>query len=140
MVDPESVTARLSRLAPLLVQLERTRSVGEAAYLASDDLRAATERRLQLAIQICVDIGAHIVSELNARAPSDYADVFTSLAEVGQIDADLATRMARAARQRNLLVHAYIDLDDRQVFESLDHLDDIRDFAAAVQRILDSNQ
>jgi uncharacterized protein YutE (UPF0331/DUF86 family) len=90
---------------------------GEAVYLADADLRAATERRLQLAVQICIDIGAHLVSEINARAPADYADIFSSLSEAGQIDRALAERMARAAMQRNLLVHSYVDLDHRRIFD-----------------------
>lgn len=43
------------------------------------------------------------------------------------------------ARQRNLLIHAYLELDNRMIFESLDHLDDLRAFAAEVQRLADAD-
>ncbi len=137
MVDPESVISRLARLAQLLEQLERARTRGADAYLADDDLQAATERRLQLAEQICIDVGAHLLSERNARPASDYADIFTSLAEAGELDRGLASRMVQAARQRNVLVHSYLEVDAQKILESLDHLDDLRSFAAAVQRVLD---
>ena len=75
MVDGETQLARLQRLERLIDQLERVRAGGESAYLADEDLRMMSERRLELAIQICIDIGAHLVSELSARAPGDYAVV-----------------------------------------------------------------
>jgi uncharacterized protein YutE (UPF0331/DUF86 family) len=137
LVDPESVVERLARLADLLERLERTREGGLEAYLGNDDLRAATERRLQLAEQTCIDVGAHLLVEMNAAPPADYAGIFTSLEGAGRLDRKLAIRLVQAARQRNLLVHAYLQIDDRRVFESLEALDDLRAFAAAAQRILD---
>lgn len=140
MVDAETVITRLARLAQLVEQLERARARGVDAYLADEDLRAATERRLQLAEQICIDIGAHLISELNVRPPGDYAGIFLSLAQAGRLDEQLAERMMQAARQRNLLVHSYLEVDDRKILESLDHLDDLRAFAAAVAHLLESPQ
>jgi uncharacterized protein YutE (UPF0331/DUF86 family) len=45
-------------------------------------------------------------------------------------------RLSAAARQRNLLVRLYLDIDDRRVFASLTHLDDLRAFAGMVQRMI----
>lgn len=69
----------------------------------------------------------------------DYAGVFGSLRAGGVIDAELAARLARAAGQRNLLVHDYLAIDDRIVFGSLASLADLRRFATAVQRLLDAD-
>ena len=49
-------------------------------------------------------------------------------------------RLWQAARQRNVLVHSYLEVDDGKVLESLEHLDDLRSFARAVQQILDADQ
>jgi uncharacterized protein YutE (UPF0331/DUF86 family) len=35
---------------------------------------------------------------------------------------------------RNVLVHAYLDVDDDKVWDALAHLDDLREFAVIVQR------
>ncbi|MDQ3648011.1 MAG: DUF86 domain-containing protein [Actinomycetota bacterium] len=137
MVDAERVGARLDRLEHLIERLDAVRARGEAAYFADEGLRAMTERWLQLAIQVCIDLGAQLVSELSVPPPTDYAGVFAALGEAGSIDSALAEQLATAARQRNLLVHAYLDTDDRQVLAALDRLDDMRDFAAAVQRVAD---
>ncbi|MGO9750763.1 MAG: type VII toxin-antitoxin system HepT family RNase toxin [Solirubrobacteraceae bacterium] len=140
MVDVESISNRLERLERLIELLAAVRSGGQPEYLADERLRAATERWLQLAEQACIDVGAQLVSELSASPPADYAGIFRSLADAGHLDDDLASRLIAMARQRNLLVHAYLDVDNEIVFESLDHLDDLREFAAAVESLIASGQ
>jgi uncharacterized protein YutE (UPF0331/DUF86 family) len=132
LVDAEQVEDRLGRLEALLEELEGVRSAGEEAYLADAKQRLATERLLQLSIQICIDLAAQVVSEQSAAPPSSYSDVFKILGDKGVISADLAKRLGDAARQRNLLVHLYMEIDDKAVFASLAFLDDLREFAKVV--------
>jgi len=60
-----------------------------------------------------------------------------ALGREGLLEEDLADRLAQAAKQRNVLVHLYLDVDDRKVFDSLSRLDDLRRFAAFVEEQLD---
>lgn len=138
MVDANRVEARIQRLEELIERLDEVRRAGEEAYLVNDQQRAATERWLQVAVQICIDLGTQLVTEQSARPPSDYAEVFKILGEKGVIPSDLAQRLADAAKQRNLIVHLYLEIDDRFVFASLAHLDDLREFAASLERLADS--
>lgn len=133
MVDVEQVEDRLERLEALLEELDGVRSAGEKAYLADAKQRLATERLLQLSIQICIDLAAQVVSEQSAAPPSSYSDVFKVLGDKGVISTDLAKRLGDAARQRNLLVHLYMEIDDKAVFASLAFLDDLREFATVVE-------
>jgi uncharacterized protein YutE (UPF0331/DUF86 family) len=119
----------------MLERLEEVRDAGEEAYLADAKQRLATERLLQLSIQICIDLAAQVVSEQSAPPPSSYSEVFKVLGEKGVISAEIAERLGNAARQRNLLVHLYMEIDDRAVFASLAFLDDLREFAATVERV-----
>lgn len=135
MVDVDQVEARLQRLEEMIERLDEVRQEGEEAYLANPQQRAATERWLQVAIQVCIDLGAQLVTEQSARPPSDYADVFKILGEKDVIPADLALRLGNAARQRNLIVHLYMEIDDRAVFASLTYLNDLREFATTVERL-----
>lgn len=137
MVDAEQLEARLERLEEMLEQLEEVRRGGEDAYLTDPQRRLATERLLQLSIQICIDLAAQVVSEQSVAPPSSYAEVFKILGDKGVISGEVAERLANAARQRNLLVHLYMEIDDRAVFASLAFLDDIREFATAVARLAD---
>lgn len=137
MVDADSVTNRLQRLDELLRELDAIRAGGRDAYMAEPRTRLAAEHALQLAIQSCIDIGAHLISELGLQAPADYRGVFASLSPAG-LDQQLAARLAAAAGMRNILVHGYLDVDDELVWDALARLDDLRGFAATVREIVDS--
>lgn len=139
MVDVERIEARLERLEEMLERLDEVRGAGEEAYLADPRQRLATERLLQLSIQICIDLGAQVVSEQSAPPPSSYSDVFEILGKKGVLPTDVAERLGSAARQRNLLVHLYMEVDDKAVFASLAYLDDLREFAQTVERLAASD-
>jgi uncharacterized protein YutE (UPF0331/DUF86 family) len=137
LVDADKASLRLERLRELIKRLEDVREQGEDAYLADERLRLMTERCLELAAQICIDLGMQTIAEQSAPTPENYADVFQTLGREGLIDSALADRLAEAAKQRNVLVHLYLDVDDKKVFESLSHLCDLQQFAAFVGDRLD---
>lgn len=66
MVDASRVEARVQRLEELIERLDEVRQAGEDAYLADEQKRAATERWLQVAVQICIDLGTQLVTEQSA--------------------------------------------------------------------------
>jgi uncharacterized protein YutE (UPF0331/DUF86 family) len=139
LVDASRVESRIQRLEELIERLDQVRQAGEDAYLADEQQRAATERWLQVAVQICIDLGTQLVTEQSARPPSDYAEVFKILGEKGVIPSNLAQRLSDAAKQRNLIVHLYMEIDNRAVFAALAHLDDLREFAACLERLAHSD-
>ncbi|HWB68453.1 MAG TPA: DUF86 domain-containing protein [Solirubrobacterales bacterium] len=136
MVDPESIEARLSRLGELLAELERIRAEGRPAYDAGLRAHLACQHALQLAIQTCIDIGTHLISEHELEMPSDYRGVFRALEPLG-LSAELAERLGSAAGLRNVLVHDYLKVDDDLVWGALENLDDLRDFAGFAATLLD---
>jgi uncharacterized protein YutE (UPF0331/DUF86 family) len=137
LVDAERAYLRIERLRSLIAQLEDVRREGEGAYFADERLRLMTERCLELSAQICIDLGLQALAEQSAPTPESYADVFKTLGREGLMDKELANRLADAAKQRNVLVHLYLDIDDKKVFESLSHLDDLRQFARFIDEQLD---
>ena len=108
--------------------LERVEGAGREAFLSDDALQHQAERALQLAIQVCIDVGAHLVVALGLGAPEDYRDVFERLTRAG-LDRTLAERMKDAVGQRNLLVHAYADIAPKRIWAKLGESDDLRSFA-----------
>lgn len=137
MVDRGTVDRRLALLDELLVDLDHARRRGVDAYVADRGFRRQTERSLQLALQVCIDIAAHVVAEEGLGAPEDNRGLFAGLAGAGVLEGDLARRLGTAAGLRNALVHAYADLDDRLVFAALEDLDDLRAYARAVKLVAD---
>jgi len=132
-VDADSVFAKLARLDSLLGVLEGVQARGKTAVMSDAHVQLEVERALQVSIQICIDIGAHLVSELGLRPAEDYQGVFTSLASHGAIDSDLAGRLGNAAGLRNLLVHDYGDIDYARLWDTLGELDDLRSFASVAE-------
>ena len=96
MVVVDRVETRIQRLEELIERLEKVRQAGEDAYLADDQKRAATERWLQVAIQICIDLATQVVTEQSARPPTDYRAVFASLAFLDDLR-EFATAVERLA-------------------------------------------
>jgi uncharacterized protein YutE (UPF0331/DUF86 family) len=129
LVDRAAVEARLARLDRELSMIEQVRGAGRDRFLADDGLQHQAERALQLAIQICIDVGAHLVAARGLRAPDEYRDVFERLSRDDTLDTALADRLKDAVGQRNLLVHGYVDLDPALIWEKLGEVEDLREFA-----------
>ena len=66
---------------------------------------------IQRAVQISVDIAAHILAEqLHEQTPT-MAETFLALSRHGLLDSQLASRLAKAVGFRNIAVHEYNTLD-----------------------------
>jgi uncharacterized protein YutE (UPF0331/DUF86 family) len=132
LVDPEKVNDRLERLAELLDALSAIEEDGYDSYRASFRSQLAATHALQLAVQVCLDIGAHLIAEEGLRMPDDYRGVFVNL-KAGGLESELADRLSAAAGMRNILVHDYLKVDDKTVWDALSHLDDLRQFSDFVK-------
>jgi uncharacterized protein YutE (UPF0331/DUF86 family) len=129
LADGPSIESRLGRLDGLLVELDAIRVAGRRAYDTSFGVRLGTQHALQLAIQCCIDIAGALAADVDGPSAETYAGYFDALRNDG-LDAGLADRLKLAVGLRNVLVHDYLDLDEDIVWSSLDHLDDLRWFAA----------
>ena len=66
---------------------------------------------IQRAVQISVDIAAHILAEqLHEQTPT-MAETFLALSRHGLLDSQLASHLAKAVGFRNIAVHEYNTLD-----------------------------
>jgi uncharacterized protein YutE (UPF0331/DUF86 family) len=137
LVDPEVVRRRLEEIDFRVGRLESIQKGGREHFLAEPDVQAAAEHHLQIAVQAAIDIGNHILSEDFPKPPDSYPGVFEALGREQILDQELASRLASAARQRNLLVHLYLDVDASLVWESLEGIGDLAQFAAAIGRYLE---
>ena len=79
--------------------------------------------------EAAIDICNHIASTHGGRAPKDYADCFAVLEELKVISSDLAKRLKKMARFRNLIVHLYWQVDDAKVYEIIQRdLSDLEEY------------
>jgi uncharacterized protein YutE (UPF0331/DUF86 family) len=92
---------------------------------------------LQRAVQLCVDIAAHIIADKEVAAPSSMAQAFDVLQTLDILSPDLTSKMKKAVGFRNIAVHAYQAIDWQIVFDiCYKKLDDFRAFAQSVASIL----
>ncbi len=75
------------------------------------DLQDIVSVNLERAVQTCVDIAAHMISETEASPPNTMAESFSRLAALKFLTPQLAERMRKAVGLRNILVHHYTDID-----------------------------
>jgi uncharacterized protein YutE (UPF0331/DUF86 family) len=70
-----------------------------------------------MAVQNCIDIAAHIISEEGFGVPGSTNEMFYLLEENGYLDSELTEKMVKAVGFRNLIVHEYGKIELKQVFE-----------------------
>lgn len=86
-------------------------------------------------IQIIIDLACSIVAEKNLGIPKNYSECIGFLKSNNYLEKELGERIMGMIGLRNLLVHEYGIIDVKRLFEYLDHLEDIKDFATAIGKI-----
>lgn len=111
-----------------------SRRPADVAELESDlDLQDVLVLNLSRAVQICVDLAAHLLSGLSLPPPDTMGAAFDRLAQAGILDPALSLRMKKAVGFRNIAVHAYDTIDWKIVFAiATDRLQDFAAFARAI--------
>ena len=132
-MDTRAIAMRLQKLDGYLRSLRQMQAVPLEEYLDDDNIQTIVERKLQLAIQVCMDIGNYLIGQLGLPVPDEQENVFAVLGREGVIERDLARRMIGMVRFRNILVHDYLEIDSHIVYHNLeDELDDFDQFAQAI--------
>ena len=129
MVDPRRIRQLLDRIAEEEQHLRRLAKIDPDQLLADHDRMHAVKYGLVVAIEAAIDAGRHVIASQGLRAPDSFSEVFTILGEAEVLTRHIAAALEAAARFRNLLVHHYARVDDRQVVEVLSsRVDDLDSF------------
>jgi uncharacterized protein YutE (UPF0331/DUF86 family) len=132
-MDREVIAQKIESLRRC-VERVRQKSPATAAALASDpDAQDILTLNLSRAVQLCVDIGAHLIAAQDKPAPDTMGQTFDVLADMNVISAELTLRMKKAVGFRNIAVHNYevIDWEITHAIASR-HMNDFVEFAAAI--------
>lgn len=98
----------------------------------------ATKHRLQIAVEMVINIAEHLVSGLNLGMPEYARDLFPLLAKENIISEDLAEKLGKAVGLRNVLVHLYLQVDLDVLADSATvGLDDLREFVKNINEFLE---
>lgn len=67
MVDRETIERRLLKLEQFLLKLNELSSLSWEEYIRNEGVQDRVERNLQLAAQVCIDIGSHVTADRGYR-------------------------------------------------------------------------
>lgn len=133
MVDRGLLLKKAGAVARHLGRVILKRDVDFAAFSADLDRQESILFNLQMAIQNCIDIAAHIVSDEGLGIPGSTNEIFYLLEESGYLSTELTEAMVKAAGFRNLLVHEYARLELKYVHEIAHrHVTDLQRFITSV--------
>jgi len=138
VIDHEIVNRLLERMEQYLRLIGRMK-FSKDELVSNIDIQHLLERRLQLAIETCIDVAQHLVSEERLSPRDTAADLFEALARAEIISEALSRSLQSAVGFRNLLVHEYGALNYELIYANFrEDLNDLREFAAAVSQYLDT--
>ncbi|MFQ5584677.1 MAG: DUF86 domain-containing protein [Calditrichia bacterium] len=84
-------------------------------------------------IQIVIDLACHLVSKYNMGSPNSYGECIELLHKFDYIAQSLTRKLIGMAGLRNILVHEYVSIDLKQLYDLLDNVDDFKEFAEQIK-------
>ena len=133
MVDKDLVLAKAGSVKRHIDRIKAKSVADMAIFLRDLDRQESVAFNMHLAIQNCMDIAAHVISDGGLGVPDSAGDMFFLLHENGYLSADLAERMVKAVGFRNLLVHEYEKIDLQRLHQAAEkNVDDLLAFLASI--------
>lgn len=132
MVDERRVRRLLQRVSDDLGYLHARAGADRTILMSDPDRLAALKYVFITAIEGCLNVAQHLCASEGWGPPVSNADALRLLGGHNVVGVPLAESMARAVGFRNVLVHGYVEVDDRQVVGFLDRVGDIDAFVASV--------
>ena len=133
MVDRDLILAKASSVKRHLKRVIEKRNVDLQTFLKDIDCQESILFNLQMAIQNCIDIAAHIISEEGFGVPGSTNEMFYLLEENGYLDTDLTEKMVKAVGFRNLIVHEYGKVELKQVFAvAQNNIEDLNEYLRSI--------
>ena len=118
-LDWRAIEPKLTMINRLLDQLTELGEFDEAR-LGSDWPNAlAAERILGLLVDLAVSVNNHVSVARLRESPPDYKKSFEFAARAGLIDDKLARALAPSTSMRNVLIHAYLEIDYAKIALSI---------------------
>ncbi len=89
-------------------------------------------------VEACIDIANHIIAAKRFERAEEYAKMFITLGKYGVIPQELAEKLAKMARFRNLLIHRYWEVDMKYIMEIAENrLKDVERFMLRIEKYLE---
>ncbi len=104
-MDREVIEQKLESLRRCLVRVTEKCRVDAETLVRDVDAQDIITLNLTRAVQLSVDLAAHLIASRDRPAPNTMGQTFEALSSLGLISLVLATRMRKAVGFRNIAHH-----------------------------------
>lgn len=138
MQEINGIKSRLKKFEECISILKNIRDrISLEEYLKEPFYFSTGERNLHLAIESLLDISNFIITNHSFRQPESYGDIIEILKDEKVIPAKLATKVEKLPAFRNILVHEYLIIDRKLVFEKIKNsLSDLEEYMQCLVHFL----
>lgn len=137
MVDKDLIFAKAGSIRRHCKRIVDKSNVEIEVFKTDIDRQESVLFNLQMAIQNCIDIAAHIVSEEGYGVPGSNNEMFYMLEENGLLEPSLTEKMVKAVGLRNLIVHEYGKLDLERIHRIIqEEIGDLNDYIKSLLRMI----
>lgn len=134
-MDKQVIDQKLESLRRCLERIQQKCPATAQELISNVDLQDIIALNLSRAVQISVDIGAHIVSETQTPAPTTMGQTFDLLVQASILDPEVGAKLKKAVGFRNIAVHNYETINWLIVHKiTKQHLIDFKDFASQISQ------
>lgn len=138
MVDRDLIVKKADSVRKHVQRTTEKSNTDLHTFLNDADCQDIVLFNVQMAVQNCIDIAAHIISEEGFGVPGSNNEMFYLLEENGFLDRDITEKMVKAVGFRNLIVHEYGKIDLKQVFNAArNNTNDLLEYLKAIFTRLD---
>jgi uncharacterized protein YutE (UPF0331/DUF86 family) len=120
VLRPEAILARLKELDQVLTELDQYRDLTWDEFMKSLSQRWIVERGLMVAAAMIFDVADHIASGHFGQYAESYEQSLEMLRDLEVLPEELYAQMQGLGGFRNILMHGYLQIDPRHVYENLD--------------------
>lgn len=132
-MDQEVIEHKLESLRRCLQRVADKCPPSPEMLERDSDLQDIITLNLTRAVQLCVDIGAHLIAGMEVPPPDTMGQTFDALVKAGVIHENLAMQLKQAVGFRNVAVHNYEEINWTIVHTiARHHLGDFTEFARVI--------
>jgi uncharacterized protein YutE (UPF0331/DUF86 family) len=138
VVDRDLIIAKAASVRVHLDRIAAKAGADLQVFMSDVDHQDIVAFNLHLAVENCIDIAAHIISENGWGVPGSASEMFYLLEDRGILDPELTERMIKAVGLRNLIVHEYGKIDLSLLFATVrNNLNDLNSYLSNIFKKLE---
>jgi len=135
MIDTNLIVTKAGKVDGHLRRIKVKRSVKLEEFLGDLDRQESILFNLQMAIQNCIDIAAHVISDDELGVAGSTNEMFYMLQENGYLAPELTEKMVAAVGFRNLVAHEYGKIDLAKIYQIANKgIDDLEEYLRTMMR------